>query len=260
MKYDPDSEFNLLKKIAIDVGSAIVLILSIALVIRDYYGKIGQSQMLQGYPRFFVIAFIGVFCSVAYGILWNFADYRIFRWKFGPGGTDKLPSGFSAFILSLTLTLPLAFIPQIYEIISNNRILPDYHWLAITVAIIGGCIVHLLMYGINSIGFVGIRAHIMPPIGNIGIIRAILTEVIWAVADFGSIAFTYRVIVSFMSAEKTGIFALRVFSYSLVFAAGMAAFITILYPHSLEDPKWVQVRGFLSGILLPICLSLAMYL
>jgi hypothetical protein len=35
---------------------------------------------------------------------------------------------------------------------------------------------------------------------------------------------------------------------------------SFLYPGSLDDPKGVEVRGFLAGILLPICLSLAMYL
>lgn len=256
---DPNSEWKALKKFSKKLVGVTAFIVTIAGAVRQYYGSIGEAGSLQGSLRFFIILAIGTISSIAYGLLWTFAEH-VFGWNYGAGGAGQLPSGFSAFILSLTLTLPLAIVPSIYEIISHEHILPDKHWLAVGVAIICAGVVHLLMYGIGSIGFVGIRAHLMPPIGNVGVLRSVLTEAIWGVADFGGIALTYRVIVSFLSPERPAIFGLRVLLFSLVFVVGMSAFIIVRYPGSLEDPSWVQVRGFLAGLLLPVCLSLAMYL
>jgi|GEM_PF-2950191 len=171
-----------------------------------------------------------------------------------------LPTGFPAFVLSWTLVLPLVVVPPIYEVVVEHGILPPKHWLGAAAAIAGGIIAHLLMYGVPSIGFTGIRFWLMPPVGDVGWMRAVLTEGVYAVAYFGGIALTYRLVVAMMSPEPTSISLTTIIVSALVFVFGMATYVIILYPESLTDPAWVRVRGIVSGILLPMCLSTALYL
>lgn len=240
MVTDPDKHWNLAKKI---VGT-ILAIVGFLSSLKTLWGTKDRIVTIQGTTRFYTILVIGAIAAIGYGILWRYAE----KWMGRPTEVgDMLPTGFPAFVLSLTLVVPLIIVPPIYEVIVEHGILPPKHWFGAAAAVAGGIIAHLLMYGIPTIGFIGIRFGLMPPLGDVGWMRAILTEGVYAVAYFGGIALTYRVVVAMMSSEPTGISATTILLSSLVFVFGMATYIIILYPESLTDPGWVRVRGILSG-------------
>ncbi len=228
-------------------------------LIREIVHTQDRTIMLDGMMRFYTLLVIGAVAAATYGTLWTMAE-KMMGTSYDAGGNAILPSGFPALVLSLTLTFPLVIIPRIYEMIFGLHILHSKHWTAAAIAILGGAIAHLMMYGINSIGFPGIRSWLMPPVGNVRYLRAVFTEIIYALAYFGGIAFAYRYVLAAISPQHPAIPFFRITLAAVAFVLGMATVIAVLFPKCLVDPGWVRLRGVLSGLIMPMCLSAAMYL
>lgn len=255
---DADREWEALRRFGTKAASVIATIVSLIGFAREILEPSTAFPTISGAQRMNIIIIMGGFVGAAHGILWSCAE-RSFRWDYGAGGGGKLPSGLPAVVLSLTLTIPLVLVPFSYQRLTGVRILLPDHWIGAVVVLLGGAAGHLLMYGVRGSAFRGLRSRLMPPIGNVGVLRAIVTEAVYAAAYFGLVAIPYRVLVATPLAPAGGA-GTRILFSSLVFVTGMATFIIVRYPQSLKDPTWVQVRGFLSGLLLPVCLCGAMYL
>lgn len=209
--------------------------------------------------RFFIIVIIGLCSALAYGTLWSIAE-RLAGWHYGSGGEGKLPSGFSAIVQSLTLTFPLSVVPLFYQIIFHERIIfMPGHLLGSILMMLGGIIGFILMYGVPSVGFSGFRSHLMPPVGNVGILRAITTETVYAIVYFSLIVVPYNIGLNLISQSNNNPYIVKTFISALVFVFVMALFIILKYPESLSHSSWVGIRGFFSGALLPVCLCTALY-
>ena len=255
MVKDPNREFEILKSIFAKVASFVALSGTYLGFFREDRSSSTGFPLIHGDARFNIILIIGVCSAIAHGILWSFAE-RLFGWEYEAGGQGKLPSGFSAFVLSLTLTVPLSLAPIFYQIYSGLKIVHPGHFAGSMLMISGGAIGHLIMYGVKSLGFRGVRAYLMPPIGNVGIVRAVFTELVYAFVYFSLIVIPYHVA---LTPNLLPVLGMRILFSALFFITGMAVFICVRYPKSLADPTWVQARGFFSGLLLPVCLCVAMY-
>jgi hypothetical protein len=260
--FDAEKEVDQLKKLVMKIGNSIVWIFAFTGLSLKYFldqSKIIPSLTLE--QRFFITIFLGIITSIGLGILWPIAE-KIFNWRFGGGGNVdeedyvNLPTGFSAIILSATLTIPLLIAPILYELITKKKILLSNHWIAGVAVILGSAVGHLVIYGIKSPGFKGLRRLIMPKLTK-NLKTALFFEFICAIVYFTCIALVYQILVS-PKLFFNGIF--KVYISALVYFMGMSAFITIKYPESINEPTWVQVRGFFAGFLLPVTLCMAMYL
>src|SRR5207253_6719224 len=97
-----------------------------------------------GVDRLKVVLHLSVLTALAYGIVWSLSE-RVFGWTYGAGGGDVLPAGWSAIVLSLSVTLPLALIPFLYQTVTHVRVLLPFHWRAMFLVILLGAAAHLLV-------------------------------------------------------------------------------------------------------------------
>src|SRR5437870_9303809 len=92
-----------------------------------------------------IVLHLTVLTAIAFGVLWSIAK-RIFDWNWGAGGGDTPPSAWAAVVLSLSMTLPLAFVPFVYQKITGVGLLSPLHWRAMFLVILFGAGSHLLIF------------------------------------------------------------------------------------------------------------------
>ncbi len=84
-------------------------------------------------------------------------------------------------------------------------------------------------------------------------------EVVYALCYFGFMVLPYRLVA--LPAESIENLLLgRALLPGLAFVCGMAFFIFLKYPRSMDDPQWIQIRGLLGGILTAFCLCGGMFM
>ena len=187
--------------------------------------------------------------------LWSGAE-KIFGWDFGAGGGNSLPAGWQAAILSLTLTVPLTFLPPQYQWLTGHQMVSSTHYTACMAVISASIIGHILLYGtrLRFLRFPGLKNLVYPLGAPLNFWRAICMEGLFAIVHFTSIALVYRYFVYAapwpppLASFKTTILA------ALIFLGWASVFIAIRYPESLTDKTWIQVRGALNGTVLAVAL------
>ena len=216
---------------------------------------------------------LAILCAIGYGILWTIPDKWIFKWQF-EGGTKSaprakgerhkamsmLPSGFSAVVLSLSVTIPLAVVPYIYQNITGSIILPTKHWQAVPVLLVCGALGHVVLYGWKRETPNGLRNRIMPATKKVAWTRALEMEAVYAAIHFSVLLVPYRLLTYDGETPFMGILLLRIVLPALVFFLCMTAFILLRYPESLNDKSWVLLRGFFSALVMMFCLTGGMFL
>jgi hypothetical protein len=168
-----------------------------------------------------------------------------------------MPTGRSALILSLSVTLPLALVPFLYGRISKIPVivLPG-HWRAIVYVIVLGAVGHLVMYGTNANG---IRQRLSPNGEYQSATSGLLLEAIYTFVYFAAIVLPYRLVVS-PSSSLADLLIFRLLLPGLTFFLAMTLFIAFMYPDSLHDRTWVQMRGIVSGLVMMLCFCAGMFL
>jgi hypothetical protein len=202
-----------------------------------------------------VVLHLTLLCAIAYGILWGTADKWIFKWNYGAGGGESLPSGWSAVVLSLSVTLPLALVPFLYQRITGIQVaLLPTHWEAMLVVVVTGAVGHLVMYGAKSNGVLQRFA----PMGEYrSFDSGLLLEAIYSIVLFGCIVLPYRFVLN-SHAQMRDLLLIRLLIPCLAYLFGMMFFITFKY--SPDDRKGIELRGIFAGVLLMSCLCAAMFL
>jgi len=204
--------------------------------------------------RLYTILFLGLVGSVVFGVSWSVIERRL-GWHFGAGGSDSLPHGWSAVVLSTTITAPVVLIPPLFQRLAHFQVILPRHWVAGATVVVLAALAHLLLYGARPINFAGARNLIFPLKAPPRLGRALLMELVYTVAHFCSIVLSYRIIVD----SQFGPLNVAVVAKTLLSAAffffGMAVYILLKYPESLQDNTWIQVRGVIAGILLMIALT-----
>lgn len=101
---------------------------------------------------------------------------------------------------------------------------------------------HLLVYGTDSEKPNGLRQRILPEGGDPDYTRALLMELTWGLILFSFMVIPYRLIANPAQSLPDLIFG-RTLLPAVTFVCGMAFFIVIKFPHSMNDPTWIQTRG-----------------
>lgn len=239
-------------------GFAVILGLSsIYSVLKDILNRAPSGPGPTGILRLYAVLFLGVVAAIFFGIFWT-AFEKLFGWNFGGGGKLRLPRGWSAVALSLSLTLPLVILPLPYQKATGLQLIDSLrsHWKASIVLILAGVMTHLLMYGAGS--FVGVRPRLMPPSKPAAWRRAIIMEAIFAAVYFSCFVFPYRIIVEGLHISLQGTVLNRTVFPALAFFSGMTFFISVK-PESLREARYIELRGFLSSLLIMGCLCAGMF-
>jgi tetratricopeptide (TPR) repeat protein len=144
----------------------------------------------QRQERAFAACIIGSLTAIVHGFLWQLAE-GYWGWDFRG---ESLPAGYQAIILSMTLTLPLLILPQLYQAITGQRILPERHYVAAPVILLTAAAGYLIMYGINTPEIPGLKELIYPVGTTVSLSRALFTEVVYAIVYFSAIVLVYQLI------------------------------------------------------------------
>lgn len=208
---------------------------------------------LSGLLRLQAILLIGVAVAIAHGLLWALVE-RLFDWRFGAGGGSSLPYGWSAAVLSLTMTVPLITLPPLYDYLFQSAIVLPGHWLAGCLIVTFSALGHILLYGAKPIHFVGLR-NILFPLGVTKWNRALAMELVYALIHFCSIALLYRIVVYSRIEPLTANTILPVVISGSMWLSGVAIFIFLKYPASLTESKWIEVRGVIHAAMLMLSLT-----
>ena len=118
---------------------------------------------------------------------------------------------------------------------------------------------HLLIYGTDSEKPNGLRQRILPEGGDPDYTRAVSMEAIYGLIFFSLMVVPYRLIANPTQSLPDLVFG-RTLLPALTFVCGMAFFIVIKFPRSMNDPIWIQTRGLVGGILTAFCLCGGMFM
>jgi hypothetical protein len=211
-----------------------------------------------GFLHLNVVLILGVFTAIAFGVFWQALE-KIFGWKYGAGGHGRLPRGWSAVALSISMTLPLVIIPPLYQYWTRLKLLdlPSHLKGSISVMLLG-IVANLLLYGVGP-SFMGLRHHILPvekrrPAFALGIFM----ELVYALVYFTLIVLPYRLIVEWPNPSLLGTVINRTILPGLSFFCGMTLFISA-QPEALRDRPWIMVRGIVGAMLLMGCFCVGMF-
>jgi hypothetical protein len=208
---------------------------------------------LAGFPRLEAILFIGLAAAAAHGLLWALAE-KLFGWNFGGGGGSSLPHGWSAAILSVTMTVPLVAFPLAYERLAHTPMVLPGHWLAGCFIVVFAALGHIFLYGTKRNQLSGVR-NVLFPLGSSDWRRELLMESIYAVTHFSSIVLIYRVVIQSQLGPLTVSTILPALISGALWLSGVSIFIFLKYPDSLKDKKWIEVRGVLHALMLMVTLT-----
>jgi len=131
------------------------------------------------------------------------------------------------------------------------------HWEGSIFLVLAGAATHLLMYGAGR-SFVGLRPKIMPPKKRTAWRRAVMMEAIFSAVYFTSFVLPYRMIMEGFHITLQGTVLHRTVLPALAFFSGMTFFISVK-PESLHEPRYIEIRGFLSSLLIMGCLCAGMF-
>ncbi len=153
------------------------------------------------------------------------------------------------------MTVPLVLIPPLFQRLAHIQVILPRHWLAGGTVLVVAALAHLFLYGAKPINFVGARNLIFPLKAHPRLGRALLMELVYSIVHFCSIVLSYRIIVHSQFGPLNLAVVAKTFLSAAFFFFGMAVYILVKYPESLQDKTWVQVRGVVAGILQMIALT-----
>jgi hypothetical protein len=84
-------------------------------------------------------------------------------------------------------------------------------------------------------------------------------EVAYGLIFFGLIVVPYRLVANPTQSLPDLVFG-RTLLPALTFVCGMAFLIALKFPYSMNDPRWIQTRGLIGGILTVFCLCGGMFM
>lgn len=239
-------------------GSMFLAICAVYGVAKDIIQHPLNVQGATGFLRLNAVLILGVFTAIAFGVLWQ-AFEKIFGWKYGAGGHGRLPRGWSAVALSISMMLPLVSIPPIYQKLTRLPLLDlPSHWKGSVSVMLLGVVANLLLYGIGP-SFMGLRHSILPvEKRRPAFANGIFMELVYALVYFPLIVLPYRLIVEWPDSNLLGIVISRTVLPGMAFCFGMALFISV-QPDALSDRPWIMVRGIVGAMLLMGCFCAGMF-
>lgn len=209
---------------------------------------------LFGLPRLQAILTIGLATAAAQYILWIAAE-RIFGWTFRAGSGRSLPEGWSAVVLSMTVTLPLATMPLIYTRIFQTQVVQHGHTLASCCMIAGGAFGHLILYGVDGLNIRGLKRKVFPLNIRANKLRVLAMELIFAIIHFSSIVLTYRFALEIGHGHYDASPFFPAFTSASLWFMGVSVVNLLRYPETVKKKITVEARGIINGLMLQITLQ-----
>lgn len=207
---------------------------------------------ISGVARIEAILIVGLCAAAAHALLWAISE-RVAGWNHHEGPTGLLPQGWSAVVLSLTMTVPLVALPPLYGALFHTTIVYTGHALAGVCVIVAAAFAHFIAYGSKSVGFPGLKRLVFPQ-DSTSVVRALSMEAIYAVLHFGSIVLVYRLVQREYAGIHEDVLVPTVLSM-LVWLLGILTFYFVKYPDSVRDEKTVEQRRVIHGLLLMLALQ-----
>jgi len=238
----------------VSIIASLASIASFAFTIAD---RTSGLPARSGFSGLNVVLHLALLTAIAFGGLWTIAE-KLSGWSWGAGGGDTPPAGWAAVVMSLCMTLPLTFVPFAYQRITRVNLLLPLHWEAMLLVSLLCAGVHLLIFGWSR-DVPGLRQRIAPTHPDTKWEAGLEVEGIFTVSIIGLMVLPYRLIVD--PTEPLLRLGLgRILFPCLVYFSGMVVFTFLKYPGSLTDPRTVEIRGIVAGLLLMFCLCGGMFL
>jgi hypothetical protein len=198
------------------------------------------------------IGIIGSVAAALQGVSWSTLE-AINGWRFGAGGYQAMPSGTQAVALSLTVTIPLVISLNAYQFLTGQKIIPISNWATSSaVMVLGGVLGHLIMYGTRAPHLLGLKEYIYPVADlHVSVYRAVGAEFSYALVYFPLIVGGYLVFSDHTLTNS--LLAKKLLVSGTTWFALMAGCIVVIFPRSIQDSTFVQVRGFFSAWILQLC-------
>jgi hypothetical protein len=223
-----------------------------------FIGKLMEPHLsmpgLSGIPRVQAILIIGVAAGAAHGILWTLVEKKILHRSYHEGSVNALPQGWSAILLSATMTIPLVLLPPLYGSLIGIRVVQSGQVIASCAVIAGAAIGHLLLYGVEVIDFSGIRRMIFPA-DSTSLWRALVMELTYAIVHFGSIVVIYRFVLKVYFGQLSEGIVVPTLLSAFLWLLGVTVFYWLKYPDSLVDDKTLEMRRVINGMMLMLTLQ-----
>jgi hypothetical protein len=211
--------------------------------------------------RVSVLFYLSVATAICHGVCWILTE-RLFDWQYGVG--PRIPTGWPAATLSLSLTLPLLAVALLYGPAFGTRIVAPRHAYASCFAIVGGATAYLLLFGIGHDWFPGLRAIVLRHFENHPVRAEVLATAAYAAILVPFISIPYRFAAHGLTAFPSGRAALLLGPPLLasVFTFGcIAAYVLLVQPNAVElkRPEWIHLRGFVAGMATVLGACIALY-
>lgn len=211
---------------------------------------------LSGLQRVQTILFVGLLAAAIHVILVEGGQKFLLRKNYHAGGGTSLPHGWTAILLSMTMTVPLALAPVLYGQLSHSQIVQTGHLFASCLVVITGVVGHLALYGIA--GFRGFKPIIFPLNMKSGPVRPLVMEAVFAVVHFCSIVLVYRSSLLINLQQPIANIAIPTIKVAALWWLSVALYFLLTYPETVTDKRTVERRGVVNGYLLILTLQVGM--
>ena len=208
--------------------------------------------------RWTLVLQLSVICAVMYGLSWTAID-SLCGWDIGGLGEGKRPlRGWAAVVLATCLSLPLALVPVAYQSLTGLHFLSSSHAMGSGVAILGGVVAHLGIFGFHRGRPSGFRRAVLRRVQS-PLASELLVLLIWSGVVVCAMVVPYLMaIAGSVAAFDVWLVSRLVFS-TLLTLFGTSIFILLKYPDSVKNPVWIQTRAIVASILINFSLVGGMY-
>jgi serine/threonine protein kinase len=249
---DFDTRFNQ----ACGVSSLLGLVLSLMRLFRSVGDYLPTWSSLTRTERLNTFFQLSILILIAHALTW-WGIEKVFGWDYATGET---PKGIRAAVMSLSLTLPAVIVPFFYQYATSKTILSKFHSRASILAVSGGMIGYILLFGLGQNAFSGVRDTILSLFRyrEQPLWAEILATLAYALILVVFIALPYRLLV-LPDSPVLGTIGWSILA-SLVTFFGLSAYILLKYPASLDtNSHWGFLRGIIAGIFTVVSVCMALY-
>ncbi len=197
---------------------------------------------------------LSILVLIAHALSWLGLERFVLGKEYSSG---RIPRGPHAAVMSLSLTLPALTIPLVYAPQGKALLLPN-HFHGAILAVMGGAIAYVLLFGADDNIFPGIREIILRRFRQHPLVAEIVATLAYALILIVLIATPYRLIVLPGSPLYADV-GWPVLA-SLLTSFGLMTYILLKYPDSLETSShWGFLRGIMAGIFTVLSVCTALY-
>src|SRR5215831_1670241 len=154
----PNSLFNQVSGISSIFG----LVLSAIPLLKGVGEYMPAWAPLTTSERLNMLLHLSILTLIAHGLFWVGLE-KGFGWDYATG---KIPKGFAAVAMSLSLTVPALAVPVLYQSATAKPVVSSNHLHGAVLALAGGAIAYVLLFGVDEVVFPGVREVLLHRFGQ----------------------------------------------------------------------------------------------